>query len=214
MALDELKQSISQLASFMAANYANLSSAVKTKAAEVLNALMNRAAQQEGDVPSEQPVPDTAKLLWELAGRGPSAFVKYVRQFPDPALEPYLQGQPLVNLIERLEQEMPKGEPQEAGGIPKAWLQSSNVYGFKYDPKSQRMFVRFYDQDTKEPGSVYEYSDVPPKVAEIIRNGAVPAKTDGSNALGSWWRGKSPSIGSSVNALLAKGPFPYKRLSG
>jgi len=213
VALNELKQSISQLASYMAANYANLSSAVKTKAAEVLNALMNRAAQEEGDVPSDQPVPDTAKLLWELAGRGPSAFVKYMRQFPDPALEPYLKGQPLVSLIERLEQEMPKGEPQEAGGIPKAWLQSSNVYGFKYDPKSQRMFVRFHGED-RDAGPVYQYDSVPPEVAEIIRMGAVPAKTDGSNKYGSWWKNKQPSLGAAVNALLAKGPFPYKKLGG
>ena len=74
------------------------------------------------------------------------------------------------------------------------------------------MYVKFNGKNVKEAGPTYVYDNVPKEIAQIVEAGLIPAKTSGSNQWGSWWKKKSPSIGSAVNALLKKGGFPYRRL--
>lgn len=92
-------------------------------------------------------------------------------------------------------------------------MPSSNISQFAYDPKNQRMFIRFLGKHPNRMGHVYAYENVPPVVFSLFRNGAVPAKTDGRNRWGAWWKGKSPSMGASMNVLLKQAGFPYARMT-
>jgi len=84
---------------------------------------------------------------------------------------------------------------------------SSNIYGFRYDPSTRRMLVRF------NSGSIYKYENVPPGVFRIFQQGAVPAKTNGENKYGKWWVGKQPSAGAAFFEMIKKGGYPYQRMS-
>lgn len=97
--------------------------------------------------------------------------------------------------------------PIEPGGP------SSNVEGFAYDDRNNRLLVRFLGDHPNRNGPVYAYENVPPVIFNLVKQGAVPARTDGKNKWGKWWKGKVPSLGASVYTLLRVGGFPYKRMS-
>lgn len=156
--------------------------------------------------PIESPMPPGVEQLWVLSGENPQAFTQYLQTFPDPAFNA-LANNPtqLQGVINRLQQQItqPAGEVQD--GIPKAPLNSSNVYGINYDPRSSRLRVRF------NSGSVYQYDAVPPQVFKIFQKGAIAAKTDGQNKWGRWWKGKEPSLGAAFHQLI-RDRFPYRKL--
>jgi hypothetical protein len=153
------------------------------------------------------PVPSGADLLWILSGGQPDAFINYARTFPDAALNALANnpGQ-LANVLDHLERLMPQGERGSADGIDQAPLDSSNIYGFQYDPQSGALKVRF------QSGAVYGYQGVPKQIYQIFANGAVPAKTEGQNEHGRWWVGKNPSLGAAFSALIRQGGYSYQRL--
>lgn len=165
--------------------------------------------------PSEQSVPTVenappvgADLLWILAGGQEEAFVNYLRTFPDPSLNSLLRNPELLkHTLETLNRTMPQGQRGQEGGIPQAPLDSSNIYGFQYDPSSGYLKVRF------QSGSVYSYYGVPPGIFKVFQQGAVPAKTSGQNQHGRWWQGKIPSLGAAFYELIRSGGYPYQRLS-
>jgi hypothetical protein len=97
--------------------------------------------------------------------------------------------------------------PIEPGG------QSSNVEGFAFDDKNNRLFVRFLGPYPQREGPVYSYENVPPIIFDLLRKGAVPARTNGQNKWGKWWKGKVPSLGASVYTLLKLGGFPYQKVA-
>lgn len=103
----------------------------------------------------------------------------------------------------------------QATEIPplKKAIPSSVINAFKYDDKSGNLLVQFKGKYPNEEGSVYSYGGVPKDIFELFRRGAIPAKTDGANKWGAWWKGKSPSAGSSMNVLLKGMGYPYKKLS-
>jgi len=159
-------------------------------------------------------VPPGAEALWVLSGGNPRAFQAYLKTFPNAELNSFAQNKLATNrLIDRFSNQisMPYGETSE--GIPKADVNSSNVYGFQYDPRSKSLRVKFNGKDFIEDGPIYEYANVPPFIARMLQQGAIPAKTDGSNRWGAWWKGKSPSLGSSMYSLIKMGGFPYTKLS-
>jgi hypothetical protein len=175
---------------------------------EGMTAILQNRIQNPPEPPPAAPIPQGAELVWILAGGDPQAFTRYLRTIPDPALN-QLSGNPeqLQNVMRQLSHRitMPAGEAEE--GIPKADLQSSNVYGFSYNPRSSRLFVRFNN------GGVYEYEGVPPQIFKIFAAGAVPAKTKGQNRWGRWWRGKNPSLGASFYELIRSGGYPYQKVA-
>jgi hypothetical protein len=116
----------------------------------------------------------------------------------------------LYNRIEALRGEVngPISPPEITAGMP-----SSNVEGFAYDDKTNRLYVRFLGKHPNRNGPIYSYEGVPPVMFDLFRRGAVPARTDGQNKWGKWWKGKVPSLGASVYTLLKLGRFPYQRLS-
>lgn len=92
-------------------------------------------------------------------------------------------------------------------------MPSSNVSAFRYDDKTNRLLVQFLGRYPNRRGPIYAYEGVPKEIFQLFQRGAVPARTNGRNRWGAWWRGKVPSIGASLYTLLAQGPYQYQRLS-
>jgi hypothetical protein len=120
----------------------------------------------------------------------------------------------LTDRIERLRTDqgptggMPPIEELEPGPFP-----SSNVNSFKYDPKSQRLLVKFHGKDTADNGPTYGYEGIPEFIFDIFRRGAIGPKTTGRNKYHAWYKGVTPSLGASMNALIKAGGYAYQRLS-
>lgn len=121
----------------------------------------------------------------------------------------------LVNKIDELRSENPveglslnsTQEPQLSSGAP-----SSNIHSFGYDGKNGRLLVKFQGDYPQENGPVYAYGGVPQQIFDLFRRGAIPARTDGKNKWGRWWKGKVPSLGASLYTLIKGGNYPYQRL--
>ena len=105
-------------------------------------------------------------------------------------------------------------EPQKPaiGDIGQA-MPSSNVEGFAYDDNSGRLLVRFLGQYPNRDGAIYAYEGVPKEIFDLFRSGSIPARTDGKNKWGKWWKGKIPSIGASLFSLIKNRNYPYQRLT-
>jgi len=156
---------------------------------------------------SNQPIPPGADLLWILSGGNANAFGKYLSNVPDPMLNSIASNPAKVqSLVQQLSRQvtLPAGEVKE--GIPHADLNSSNIYGFSYDPRSSVLRVKF------QGDGIYEYEGVPPAIFKVFQSGAIPAKTSGSNQYGNWWIGKNPSLGASFYQLI-RDRFPYQKVS-
>ena len=118
--------------------------------------------------------------------------------------------------IDELRSENPVEElPPTLGQEPplNQQMASSNVYAFGYDPEKERLLVKFQGNDGEGQGSVYGYDGVPQVIFDLFQKGAIPARTDGQNKWGKWWKGKVPSLGASLYTLIKNGPYPYQRLS-
>lgn len=115
----------------------------------------------------------------------------------------------------QLEQEPVEGLEPSAGqqqNITQA-MPSSNVEGFAYDDKTGRLLVRFLGEHPNRNGPIYAYGGVPRKIFDLFQSGAIPARTDGKNKWGSWWKGKVPSIGASLYTLIKNEGYPYQRVA-
>lgn len=106
------------------------------------------------------------------------------------------------------QQQIPTQEPQLQQSMP-----SSNIYAFGYDPKNQKLLVKFQGNDGVGQGPVYGYDKVPEVIFNLFRQGSIPARTDGKNKWGRWWKGKTPSLGASLYTLIKNGNYQYQRLS-
>lgn len=216
--MDALLDYVQQLISYIEANGANLNQETQQQLAVVLQEVMGLIAEQGANqpeppeqppqiTPNEPPIGDSATLLWVLAGGQPNAFVSYLREFPDPALANLLANPDmLAHTIERLQRDNPIERIGQADGIPQAPLQSSNVYGFRFNPHTKKLQVRF------QGGSLYEYEGVPDQIFNLFSNGNASAKTEGKNRYGEWWRGKNPSLGAALNQYIKAGNYPYRRI--
>ncbi len=189
--------------------------------AQTLSNLVTRideARTQQPNVSTEQPtgVPpgqlsatpsNDAQLLWVLSGQQPQAFISYLRTFPTPGTAQLLGNPGELNaVIEQLQQMMPAGQQPVVDGVPHADLNSSNVWGAAYDPKSGKMKVRF------QGGSEYEYDGIPPNIFNAFIHGNADAQTKGQNRYGRWWKGKNPSLGAALNQYIKAGKFSYRKI--
>lgn len=126
-------------------------------------------------------------------------------------------GQLLQNILQVIEQQqnpvdrLPPNPPGQEG-LTQA-MPSSNVEGFAYDDKTGNLFVRFLGKHPNREGPVYQYGGVPRNIFEIFQKGAIPAKTDGKNKWGQWWKGKYPSIGAAMYHVIRAGGYPYVKLT-
>lgn len=148
-----------------------------------------------------------AQLLWILSGQQPQAFISYLRTFPTPDTQVLLSNPSQLNAtIVQLSQMMPQGELPFIHGIQHADLNSSNVWGAAYNPKTGKMRVRF------QGGSEYEYDGIPKAIFDAFIHGNAEARTEGQNQYGRWWKGKNPSLGAALNQYIKAGGFTYRRL--
>lgn len=164
--------------------------------------------QQQQQEPPTGPAPSAdAQLLWQLAGQQEQAFISYLREFPSPATQSLLANPAeLSRTIEYLSRMFPQGQPAVLDGIQHADLNSSNIWGTNYDPKTGTMKVRF------QGGSEYEYDGVPANIYRAFIHGNAAARTKGKNEYGEWWVGKNPSLGAAMNQYIKAGNFPYRKL--
>lgn len=182
-----------------------LSQAIQHVRDKIIQIDQTQQLSEQATVPLE--IPQNAKLLWILSGGNPEVFHRYLSQFPGRGLLPIaLDPNQFNRVTAQLQQQMPQGQAREEDGIPKAPLQSSNIYGFVYDPESAQLFVRFNE------GAIYKYGGVPPIIAQLFGVGAGTAKTTGRNKWGKFWPGKSPSMGAALNELIKRGGYPYSRV--
>lgn len=154
-----------------------------------------------------QPPSGELQLLWILAGQNEQAFLQYLTNYPSQLTQELLRNPTeLQRVIDFLTRMMPPGEQPTADGIPHADLNSSNIYGFRYNPKNRNLKVRF------QSGSVYEYDNIPENIFNAFRQGAAAARTQGQNQFGRWWRGKNPSLGAAFWNYIRNAGFQYRRL--
>lgn len=174
---------------------------------DILTDIHQENQEIEKKQPVNAPISESADLLWILAGGQPNAFASYLREFPDPELK-YLANNPklLASTIQQLQRSNPITRNAQADGIQQAPLQSSNVYGFRFDPKSKKLQVRF------QGGSLYEYDDVPDVIFNLFSKGNASARTNGRNRFGSWWKNKNPSLGASLNQYIKAGGYNYRKI--
>jgi len=103
---------------------------------------------------------------------------------------------------------IPPQEPNLNQAMP-----SSNIGAFGYDEKNGRLLVQFLGKHPDPNGPIYAYGGVPKQIFDLFQKGAVPARTNGKNRWGKWWKGKVPSMGASMYTLIKEGGYPYQRLS-
>lgn len=209
--IDQIRQAVAQMTDFFRERgIQSFSDAAKSAFSKFLDQAADKIADLRSQMTSETPnIPQGADMLWKISGSDPTAFTNYLRTVPDPSLNALLtQPDRLSNIIDHLSKEDPKKPAyQTAEGIQETDLQSSNIWGYKYNPRNKRLQIRFND------GAIYGYDNVPQPIFDIFKSGAVPAKTDGQNRYGSWWRGKIPSMGAAFYQMIRLGGYPYQRLS-
>lgn len=203
--MDKLKDILSNIVNQLPGILDQLSPEEFASVKEVMDLASSRLKRDKTDETDR--IPQGAEFLYVLAGGDPVAFANYAKQFPDPSLNRLAQNKPyLLNVLNRLGKQVSLTKGQEQG-IPQADLQSSTVYGFRYDNRNKKLYVKF------QGDGVYEYDNVPYTVYKMFAAGAVPAKTEGRNKYGAWWKGKKPSTGSALNALIKQGGFPYRKVA-
>ncbi len=201
---DTFKKSLKNFILQVQSNIDDLSEDEISSINQVLQKVYSFASQKQG---VDTSIPKGAENLWILAGGNPNAFQSYLKTFPNPSFQSLYQNKPqLNNAVATLSNKvtLPGGEVQ--AGVPKADLNSSNIYGYQYDNRTGTLRVRF------NGGGVYEYDNVPPFIYKMFERGAIPAKTSGSNQWGQWWVGKQPSLGASFWELI-RDNFPYQRVA-
>jgi hypothetical protein len=214
--IQELIRNIQTLMDYVDANSGNINEETQQAIAGLLGGT-NRFIQEFGGGPDVDNVPpevingpspsENANLLWILAGGQEQAFVSYLREFQDPSLQGLLENPTLLaQTIQQLQRNNPIEHIGQADGIPQADLQSSNVYGFRFNPRNKKLQVRF------QGGSLYEYDNVPDSIFNLFSHGNATAKTNGKNEYGQWWKGKNPSLGASLNAYIKAGGYNYRKL--
>lgn len=123
-------------------------------------------------------------------------------------------GQMLQNILQIIQQQGQQ-EPQVPAlqqPLTEA-MPSSNVEGFAYDDKTNKLLVRFLGKHPNRNGPIYAYEGVPRSIFDLFQKGAVPARTNGQNRWGKWWKGKVPSMGASMYTLIKQQGYPYQRVS-
>lgn len=123
------------------------------------------------------------------------------------AINSFIQN--ALQFIQEKKEEIPELTPE----VPESEIESSNVNGFKFDPKTGKLLVQFHGKYPLREGPVYQYSGFPPFLFDILKRGAIAPKTSGTSPFHDWHRGISPSLGASVNAILKAGNYPYQKVA-
>jgi hypothetical protein len=83
---------------------------------------------------------------------------------------------------------------------------SSNVKSYAYDSIKLELYITFNDNST------YRYDNITIQEFFEIRSGEASCITEGSNQYGSWYVGKTPSVGAAVYKYLVRANVPYQKV--
>jgi hypothetical protein len=133
-------------------------------------------------------------------------------------------GSLLQNILQVIQEQQPAGAPPQPEAPPQGpsgphgpglteAMPSSNIEGFAYDDKTGNLLVRFLGKHPNRNGPIYSYGGVPQNIFDIFRKGAIPAKTNGRNKWGEWFKGKYPSMGAAMHHVIKAGGYPYRRVA-
>lgn len=109
---------------------------------------------------------------------------------------------------------LPPNPPQQPPQLDQGAFPSSNVNSYKYDPTTERLFVKFHGAESAEGGPTYLYQGVPRNIYDVFARGGVAPTTSGQNRYHRWIRGVTPSLGAALYHLIRQGGYPYQRVSG
>lgn len=153
------------------------------------------------------------ELIQELA-QAVTLAMESGEQLPDELLAQIAQTLELLyNKLEESEATQVAPIPTRQSQLEPGPYPSSNINAFKYDPKSNRLFVQFHGPYPQAAGSIYSYENVPAYIYDIFSKGRVGPKTSGANRYHRWIRGVTPSLGASMNALIKQGGYQYQKLT-
>lgn len=201
--IDQIKEALRQFVQSIVQRGQPMSPEIR----RMLTEAIGHAERRITTLRAGQPIPSGAENLFVLAGGNPNAFQSYLGNVPNAGLNRVAQNQGQVESIQsRLGQQVTLPVGQVEGGVPHADLQSSNIYGFQYNPREGNLRVRF------QGGGMYDYEGVSPQVFKAFQAGAIPARTNGQNQYGRWWVGKTPSLGASFFNLI-RDRYPYQRVA-
>lgn len=82
---------------------------------------------------------------------------------------------------------------------------SSNVNRILFNDENNELTIKFND------GDIYTYKDVEFSVFMDVKDGLAACLTDGESKWGSWYVGKSPSVGAAVYQILVDGGYSYSK---
>lgn len=84
-------------------------------------------------------------------------------------------------------------------------IRSSNVKKIMYNDETRDMFIQFQDK------SIYTYFNVPFQLFLDVSGGRATCITSGENQYGTWYVGKTPSVGAAVHRFLIKRGVKYRK---
>lgn len=109
---------------------------------------------------------------------------------------------------------LPPPAPPQTPDLEPGAYPSSNVNSYKYDPTTERLFVKFHGAESAERGPTYLYQGVPRNIYDVFARGGVAPTTSGQNRYHRWIRGVTPSLGAALYHLIRQGGYPYQRVAG
>lgn len=165
---------------------------------------------QRGEPLSEELKAKIAQVMEHAANR-----ITQLREQGEKDLEPGIIEDEEEKIVGDIYPPEPPPQPPTGGPVPpldKA-MPSSNIHSFAYDKNSGKLYVKFQGDYPSNNGNVYEYTGIPENIFSLFKKGAVPARTDGQNKWGKWWKGKVPSIGASLYTLIKEQGYQYRKIS-
>jgi hypothetical protein len=82
---------------------------------------------------------------------------------------------------------------------------SSNVKNIMYNDETKELVIQF------NSGDIYTYSNIDFSQFQRVFSGAGICRTEGKNKWGSWFVGKTPSVGAAVYQTLVRSGASYRR---
>jgi hypothetical protein len=147
----------------------------------------------------EEPPPEIQDLLMQVIERAQQQ-IQQLRQVQEEAET-------------QIQQPSPVSPPINTPSLEESPFPSSNVNSFKYNPKTNQLWVKFHGSQSANSGPTYMYQNVPKNIYDVFSNGRVAPKTSGQNQYHRWIKGVTPSLGASLYALIRNGGYPYQRVS-
>lgn len=114
-----------------------------------------------------------------------------------------LNEEDLLEIFDLQEYKIIYGNTRTRNNTP---VKSANVWKFKYNTITEEFVVKFQD------GSTYTYYNVPENVFSKVIEGDAACISEGENRFGSWFIGKSPSVGAALYQYVIEGGYTFAEI--